>query len=768
MLFYQLPLLIASQQTKLAGSVRNPFAAFTRRLVLLGIALLLATLIPLLYVHQEQTIHFWDQAMYQDMASSKAAQLKAMWPLSFEGIKWQLIATYSSTGRDYSDYHTLLISPFLLVFGQSRLVYILALSWCYLLPFSLAIGLMATLLRSSNQQNLFWFATYLTLLTPSVWLPVLNGYPDIASAALLVLAFYFYFKDTGLQNKKYLFGMSACFALSILFRRHFAYDVLTFFVCASLHRVWLVVGQRHVSLQTMALRLLQQGLRICGIGVGMVVLLIVLGYPFVKKLTYTSYSHLYAAWEMDVVTNLIYYFSFYGWVLFAFVGIGIYYQLTKKTFINAKVAFWFICFFLTILSLLWVLKVKQLGFHYTLHFTPWLILLAVSIFWSFWHQASRPARMLLALTGTSYVLLNLWASLSAVSYISVAPYQFLEDTPSTNLAIVRRAGAASYPPPRREDLPELLRIITYLRSVALPGDPIYVAASSFTLNADLLLHVDRAVTHPADARHASSPEAGLNIFQWIPFADTKDAYPLDKIIQAEFIVVSNPIQYHLRPQVQQVIRVVNAAFTEQWAFSKDFQLLPVSFTFQNHVQAQIYQRIRPTSLPVALQTLQDMDAHMSHTPGGQLDWMGINAKEDYSVFRHLNGKHQLKCNLAKQRDFSFLYIHTPKKSMRLQGSLQVGENAQKIDPVEITLHGVDRSGVIVGSVRASIRAPGKLDLSFDSIPPQASYILLTIFSKATITNKQEEYWLTMDDLITENHSLTENALITENELMTDR
>jgi hypothetical protein len=208
------------------------------------------------------------------------------------------------------------------------------------------------------------------------------------------------------------------------------------------------------------------------------------------------------------------------------------------------------------------------------------------------------------------------------------------------------------------------------------------------------------------------------------------------------------VQYHLRPEVQELVSVVNAAFTQQWPFSKDFKLLPATFTLKNNVKAQVYQRVNPTTLPVALQTLQMMDAFMHNTPGGQLDWIGLNAEDNYSVFRHLNGKYQLRCNLAKQTSFSFLQINRPEQSVRIEGNLSVGEGTQQIDPVDITMTALDSAGATVGSVTHRITKRGDFDLRFRSISTQARFFLLAVSSKAKMGEKQEEYWLTLEHLTT--------------------
>ena len=291
-------------------------------------------------------------------------------------------------------------------------------------------------------------------------------------------------------------------------------------------------------------------------------------------------------------------------------------------------------------------------------------------------------------------------------------------------------------------------MVDYLHFVASPKDPIYVATSYINFNPGILEHINNGVYDRSYKKRSDTTGNTLNIMSWIPFADTKDCYPIDKLMQAKFVVVSSPVQYHLRPEEQELVSVVNAAFAQQWPFSKDFKLLPATFTLRNNVKARLYQRVRPTTLPVALQTLQMMDAFMHNTPGGQLDWIGLNVEDNYSIFRHLTGKYQLKCNLAKQTSFSFLHINKLEQSVRIKGDLSAERNVEQIEPIEITMTALDSAGATVGSVAHRITKPGSFDLNFRSISTQARFFLLTVSSKPKLDEKQAEYWLTLENLTT--------------------
>jgi hypothetical protein len=113
-----------------------------------------------------------------------------------------------------------------------------------------------------------------------------------------------------------------------------------------------------------------------------------------------------------------------------------------------------------------------------------------------------------------------------------------------------------------------------------------------------------------------------------PQIDSRDYYPLEQLLEAKYILVSEPYQYILNnPDEQKVSRVVFDAFIQDWEFSQDFTRLPRSFQLSNGVVLNVYQRIRPTSIETALRTFDRMLAYIDRRPGQQPDWI-ILARPD--------------------------------------------------------------------------------------------------------------------------------------------
>jgi hypothetical protein len=221
------------------------------------------------------------------------------------------------------------------------------------------------------------------------------------------------------------------------------------------------------------------------------------------------------------------------------------------------------------------------------------------------------------------------------------------------------AFPSNYPPSRRLDYDQIKLLLNFLHKKASEKDPIYVAASSDVISADLLWHANRLLYEDV---MSFAPETfweskKLNVFQWVPFADSQDNYPLEKLLHSKFVVVATPTQYHMRKEEQQVMSVVVTAFIENWLFAKDFKLLPDTFNLANHTTIHIYERIRPTTLQTAIQTLKEIQTYMGTPPGGRLDWVALPANTVSYLSKNRDNSYTISAHVDEQTSpMQFLYI----------------------------------------------------------------------------------------------------------------
>jgi hypothetical protein len=188
----------------------------------------------------------------------------------------------------------------------------------------------------------------------------------------------------------------------------------------------------------------------------------------------------------------------------------------------------------------------------------------------------------------------------------------------------RAVLAAASPPLRHRDYDGIARLVSGLRRIAGSERKIYVAASSDVIGCSLLASADRIV--PGDAGR-------LRILPCIHI-DSRDEYPVEKLLWADVVLVARPVQYHLAPDRQRLVRSVVDAFTEGWPIAGDFrkraERLPL---VDGEIEVQLYDRVRPTSAATAIRTLHRFAATIGGMPGGQKPWIAFDSEPTRRVGR---------------------------------------------------------------------------------------------------------------------------------------
>ncbi|MGB7293528.1 MAG: hypothetical protein WBD99_15265 [Thermodesulfobacteriota bacterium] len=559
-----------------------------------------------------------------------------------------------STGYDYSDIYTLLITPFIILKGDSRIVYISALAVLYLIPFLLIMGALSAKLILDRGRHVFWSATFLSLFMPALWIPTLYGYPDIGAAALFALALLLYVSDPKLSHWWQIILIGLFISLSILFRRHYAYDAISFFVTISLITIFLFIKGLIYEPNKTSHEFSKYILRI-GFTVFVTVLaLAIIGWPFINRVLNTDFRQIYSSWYVPYNTGLFYYTYFYGWGIVILALLGFILGIVTNV-LNRFIALFF-CIFTAYALTQWIFFVKQLGIHYTLHFTTWIILGLVAFLWTVWIRLKGKSRAI--------VVLALIIFLSINAAYGLMPFnEYLDNLPGPGTFgnHFQKVFSANYPPQRRDDYGEIVRLVDYMHDVSVASDPIYVVASSGIINDDILWHANRSLYE--DVLSVSADEfwdnKTLDILHWIPFADSKHPYPLEQLLYSEFIIVANPFQKHLESKEHDVLKVAFEIFSDNWEFAKDFIQLPEEFNLNENVEVRVYKRIRPTSLQTSIHTLKKMQDYVGERPGGQSSWIILSDVPDNHVFKARNNIYHIetiKNYFKKSNQISLVYL----------------------------------------------------------------------------------------------------------------
>jgi hypothetical protein len=701
------------------------------------LCMLFTVAITFVYISSEHTFYCWDYAAYHDMTIAKATYFRELAKDPLRGALEALKEIRTSTAREYSDFHTLLIVPFILTWGDSRLAYVLTIALIYLLPYTLITGAIGAKLIPSHPRPASWSAALLTLSVPAAWLPTLRGYPDTGSAALIGVAILVYLHDPKLKHWWQIVLIGFCIASAILFRRHFVYDGITFFVAITLQALITCGGQMGRHTQEALRGLLSSGMRIGSTAASTMVILAILGWPFIDRVLNTSFGALYASYQVPFGRSLEYYSSFYGWIACILAGLGIVVGIRNRTL--ARPAAVFIALFESFSLLQWFITVKQLGFHYTLHFTLGIVLGLVALGWTAWMRLKGRTRTLaLSAIGICFV---------CNAIVGLAPAGTLGGNISTSLQSlgIRELFSANHPPQVREDYDEITRLTNYLHTIASAEEPIYVAASSDILSDDLLWHAERTLR--GNILSCSFDEfwqsKDLNLLHWVPFVDSRDYYPLEKLLQSQYVVVATPFQYHMRPEEQDVVKVVVDAFTENWRFAHDFTCLPEQFQLADGVVVKVYKRVRATSLETALRTLENMREYIGPRPGGQLSWISASGVSGSYITKHGNNSYDIAIDL-RVSDMTFLYLDELPDQALIVGELSYCDD-KCISGLTLTSALVDANGKVISTTKL-VQYPGSDSRFLSALhAPGSNYLLLNL--SADYENDLVDHcWLSIHDL----------------------
>lgn len=642
------------------------------------LAILFVVVLVSVYIRQERFYYFYDFAGYQGVTQDLAYTFSQDALVAISRLK-------NSLELEYNDLFAIPLVPWILLFGESRLVYELSAALLFQLPYALALGGIAHRLVSkgsslskkgtsdpgqASQPSVsphhvshlprlaFWLTVFLTLASPTAWGPLLRGLPDVGAACLVALAIWVSLYDLSLRRPWQIISIGILLALAVIFRRHFAYAAVSFFLAIALQFALDFLFTFRKAGKPAWNNLWKSSLRLALTALTTLITLFLLAPPFLTRVITIDYTQLYASYLIPWSDLLLVFARQYGPVvlLLAITGFG----LGLHTRLLAREQTIFILMFGLIISSVWILMARQGSYQYTLHFT-FLVILGISSLLLVILRLPKPAlRGWLALLVAGFLTLNALSSL------------FVPATSSLN-RLLSGSGLMSgrYLPMVRSDYAEVTRLVDYLHKLVPPGDPLYTVDSSYNLNADLIEKAEKLIF--------GRSQAHLNVLP-SPIIDSRDSYPLESLLVAEFVVLSTPPQYHLNAHEQEVVGVTYDIFKQDWEVAQDFAPLPESFSFaEGKVKTRVYQRLHPTSEQIAIRTFHQIRQQIKDRPGSQIDWVNLGlarlgiVENKHSRFTTIHGSTQPD----QPVEMNFLYIEEPPENGNITGHVDWNKKACK-------------------------------------------------------------------------------------------
>jgi hypothetical protein len=395
------------------------------------------------YVSSERTFYWSDYAGYQNITQGILSRYR-------RSLLTAIDAVVRSTKAEYNAIFAIPLIPFLLVWGESRVVYEIALAVAYLLPFTLALSAIAVQLVPARPLIVFWLSVAVILFTPATWVPTLRGYPDTGAAVLMCAGIWAYLRDPKLDHRWQIVFIGLAMASSMLFRRHFTYAAIAFFGAMALHTLAGFIREYRQKPRP-SFHDLSMSLRRIGFTALVAVLALLVIGPFLlyRGLT-TNYIALYASYMDPPLAVLEAYALAYGWVALAAATLGIVWGIRSKI-VDTKVVM-FMAIFTGFSMLEWSLVVRQWAEHYTLYFTPMVALGLVTLAGTILFRLNSPPRVIALCAFYLYMGINMVVGLTRLDRLSESP--------------ARPLFAMKEAPLTRSDHPEMVRLVSQLRAIA--------------------------------------------------------------------------------------------------------------------------------------------------------------------------------------------------------------------------------------------------------------------------------------------------------------
>jgi hypothetical protein len=418
---------------------------------------------------------------------------------------------------------------------------------------------------------------------------------------MLTLAAAVYLGGPLLTDWRRIVLIAGLVALAPVFRRPFAYGSAALLVTMVAHiLIGGVLRLRHDP------RSARPAVVLSGIGLAMIVGLALSGLwlfarPFVDSVLAIDFGALYASYGVPAGDVLAWSWTAVGPLAWVLAAAGLAWAAASHDG-NGRAAVAFVALQGLFGLAAWVLVAGQVNAHYAYQFLPAVAAgLGLAAHGLYARARRAGARLAVAAVAAAIGVGGLGLTLASPGLPA--------------LASVAGALPASAQPLVRTDLAELDRLVGHLRA-ATPGRPIYVIASSFVINGEVVRQAERQRFADADPVLAILPA---------PEIDSRDAYPVSTLALAEVVVLAEPFQHHLPPAEQRVVRAAFDAFVDGWEISRDFEREPATFRLETGVEVSVLRRTRPTPIAVIRRTLDQVEAAVARRPGGQPDWVVARA-----------------------------------------------------------------------------------------------------------------------------------------------
>lgn len=529
------------------------------------VCIVLANAFALHFINQERTIYHWDGSTYW-IHFRNISELLAQNPI--DGLKALFL---SMRHDDYNMLSVFLLSPFAWVFGPNRLSYILAITNLYLLPAVFLLGLLARRLDAGSFDRHALAVPVLTTLMALAfhpyWVPILHGMVGVSGCMMIALVLILYFaKPFEEQRVVNLVSIGFLLCIMVLLRRWYLFWVVGFFCALAVNQAVALGSQYGLAWRRYVPAIQNAGI----VGTAMVIGLAVLAPAVLGRALLTDYAEVYAGYRMSVTLfeQIGLLLTYFGPVVTMMSVAGFLWLLLREE--TREVGLFLIVQVATILWLFW--RTQDFSWQHYYLLTPSVVLSITLPLGHLWHSSKGGWRKG-ALAGVCFAfVLAGTASVVAPGVASVG----------NRLEVV--LPGFRYYPRIRTDLATLDRLLDDLEGqLAREPGPIYVLAESRVLNWEILRN---------GCRYGQPARTFCDAILHTSGVDKRDGFP-HQFIEARYVVVGVPTQYHLQPEHQRVVGTLAREVRSGRGIGAAFRRLPGEYPLDSGVQVWLFEKVEP-------------------------------------------------------------------------------------------------------------------------------------------------------------------------------
>ncbi len=534
------------------------------RPLVLPVVLIVATLdlFAVWFVGTEQTLYHADQVTYWSYSQNLSRLLLA------DPVAAMRAVGHSVANNDVNLLPALPVACVMALFGSSRLVYLLSVITIY---GAATVAMLMVALRRFGLANPSWIVALVFLLTPTIWRPVFSGYLGIGGVALALAVLALVFPTIGsMASLRNMALAGAVVAALVLFRRWWGIWAVALCAVVVVAVVWALVAARPLS--SKKIRDMLKGPLVFGATTGGT--MIVFAAPIVVQRLTTDYADRFAAYGLDGWPQRLVATGGHFGLLVAVLVVGSFIFLLGDR-VNRRTAVQ-LALLMVITYTLMVSIQDHSPQHWYLYDPSILLLLGIALDRL---QRRWPVKRHAAV----------WVPLIVVGVLLTAAVFVPGRLESKGLGLF---PSDPIHPRVRNDLAEVDRLLTYLDHRYQGGaGAVYVLASSGLLSDHVLgfANLSLGTDHPSVRGIVASAHV-----------DRRDGFPRG-LLFADAVVVTDPVQIHLRADEQRVVVEPASSFLNGTDIALAFVKLPVTFSLDGGVQAFIFERVRPT-------TVEDLEA----------------------------------------------------------------------------------------------------------------------------------------------------------------